>query len=269
MQNDSSWNLQNQEAPDKEKVRKNRLLISTVFGFIGSAIIFSQIFPISRSFLEGKIYEIRASILANPIPNSHKEYIQGTFAYYNPGLSYFQNLISQTGTLSQNGIQTYDPATKQLKYVEIDEYYSGNLDISIKSAGINSIKVSPNVESSDENIYNKFLKFGVAHFKGTPVPGDGGNSFIYGHSAVPSFFNNHKELPETIFSNLEKVDVGDTVIVKRDGNELEYIVRNKKIIEPNDYTVLKSNSEKEIVTLMTCWPLGIPSKRLIVTAERV
>ena len=52
------------------------------------------------------------------------------------------------------------------------------------------------------------------------------------------------------------------------GKELKYIVRNKKIVEASDFSVLQANGDKETITLMTCWPLGVPSKRLIVTAER-
>jgi len=44
--------------------------------------------------------------------------------------------------------------------------------ITINSIGIKRIKITPNVESVNENVYNKFLKNGVAHFKGTPIPGE-------------------------------------------------------------------------------------------------
>ena len=49
---------------------------------------------------------------------------------------------------------------------------------------------------------------------------------------------------------------------------MEYVVRRKKIIEPEDFSVLQPTGDKETVTLMTCWPLGIGTKRLIVVAER-
>jgi sortase A len=113
------------------------------------------------------------------------------------------------------------------------------------------------------------LKNGAAHFKGTPLPGDGGNSFIYGHSAVDSYFSRHDSDPETIFSRLENIEISDTIIIQKDGKILTYVVQKKKIAEPDDFDVIAGNSRKETVTLMTCWPLGIGSKRLIVIGERI
>src|SRR5690606_12577236 len=189
-------------------------------------------------------------------------------AYYNPGQSYFENLSAKASGQDQAGSLSYDPVSKGLKKVVVDKEYNKDMSITIKNIGINKIKISSNVESRDEDVYNLYLKSGLAHFQGTPLPGDGGNSFIYGHSAVPSFFTRNRNLPETIFSNLENVEIGDQVDVQKDGVTLKYIVRNKKIVEPSDFTILRSQGEKETITMMTCWPLGVPSKRLIVVAER-
>ena len=123
-------------------------------------------------------------------------------------------------------------------------------------------------DKETEKVYNQFLKNGVAHFRGTPIPGDGGNSFIYGHSAVEAFFRRHQDYPETIFSRLDGIDIGQDVEIEKEGTILRYIVRSKKIVDPDDFTVLQTNRDKENITLMTCWPLGIGTKRLIITAER-
>ncbi len=262
---DSQWNTQKHEVKDNQVMRA---VIATLLTFIGIAILSSQIFPVASSYLQGKIYEFKASILVKPIPDAHKEYVSGQFAYYNPGQSYFQNLLRIAGEDSQSSALTYDPTTKQLKPVVINKDYKKDMTLSITSLGINNVNVTSNVESYDDKVYNLQLKRGLAHFKGTPLPGDGGNSFIYGHSAVPNFFTSHQDLPETIFSKLEKVELGSEVDITKDGKLLKYIVRTKKIIDPNDFSVLQSNGDKETVTLMTCWPIGVPEKRLIVIAER-
>jgi len=140
--------------------------------------------------------------------------------------------------------------------------------LDIESIGIKNIKITPNVDSENEKVYDQYLKTGVAHFKGTPLPGDGGNSFIYGHSAIESFFSNHSNNPETIFSKLDGIDIGQEVTVKKDDKVLEYIVRNKKIVSPDDFSILQPTNNKETITMMTCWPLGIGTKRLIIIAER-
>lgn len=262
----NEWNTRNQELKEKRIAVVTRVVVSSLLGVTGLLLLLSQLFPLAGSFLTGKIYEIKAGILAAPIPDSHKELVEGELAYYNPGQSYFRNLLQSTDQVL--GAQSFDIQTKQLKPVVVDKEYSKEMILSVASAGINNIKVSSNVESYDEKVYNLYLKSGLAHFKGTPLPGDGGNSFIYGHSAVPSFFSRNRDLPETIFSKLEDVEIGDEVVVQKDGVDLKYIVRSKKIVQPTDFSILRSNGDKETITMMTCWPLGVPTNRLIVVAER-
>lgn len=262
---DKQWNVG--EDPDKS-VKRVRIVIASLFTLMGAIIVISQVLPLSKSYIEGKVEELRISLMSSPVPDSYKSYIEDDFAYYDPGLSYFQNLATKAGISNLGTAYSYDPATKQKKEIVIDKEYSEYMHLSIDSIGIESVRVTPNVESQDEEVYNEYLKNGLAHFKGTPLPGDGGNSFIYGHSAIQSFFSNHQNLAETIFTRLENIEVGDSVSIEKDGKIFKYKVKQKKIVEPDDFSILASQGERETVTLMTCWPLGIGSKRLIVVAER-
>lgn len=265
---DNVWNTSNQEQEAKKEIKRARTTIATILSVAGFVLLFSQLFPLTKSFIQGRYDEIRANILAKPIPDSQREYILGAFAYYDPGQSYFKNLSSKAQELNSDGQYTYDLETKQSKKILVDTKYSKNMSLSIPNLKIQKMNVSSNVESYDEKVYNLKLKSGLAHFKGTPLPGDGGNALIYGHSAVPSFFNSHQNLPETIFSKLEKIDIGDDVIVFKDGKELKYVVRKKRTVEADDFSILETQGDKETLTLMTCWPIGIPSKRLIVLTHR-
>lgn len=262
---ENEWNIQTH---NEKKIKTVRIWISVILTLTGITILASQIVPLSKSYVEGVVEQKRAEVKVEPVPESYKKYIEEEFAYYDPGVSYFANLIRQVGDLDMTGHYSYNPETNTQRIVEIDKGYSKDMFINIESIGINNIKISPNVESQSEAVYNSFLKSGLAHFRGTPLPGDGGNSFIYGHSAVESFFSRHKDLPETIFSRLNDIDIGKEVVVIREDKVLKYVVRNKKIVEPNDFTILQPIQNKETLTLMTCWPLGIGSKRLIVVAER-
>jgi sortase A len=153
--------------------------------------------------------------------------------------------------------------------VIVDSSYEKNMTLSISNIGINNVNITPNVDSFNTNVYNSALKNGLAHFKGTPLPGDGGNSFIYGHSAVESFFSRHQDDPETIFSKLENAELSDTIEITKDGFTYRYNVIKQTIIEPDEFDVISGKPGKETVTLMTCWPLGVGSKRLIVIGERI
>lgn len=262
---ENKWNV---ATHSEKKIKRTRIIISIVLAVSGLIVVASQVIPLTKSYVEGVVEQRRVEVKVDPVPESYKKYIKEEFAYYDPGQSYFANLSQQLGDMQVSGVYSYDPSTKTQKEVSINKDYSKDMYVTIESVGIKDIKISSNVESTDEKVYNKYLKSGVAHFKGTPLPGDGGNSFIYGHSAVESFFSRHKDLPETIFSRLNDIDIGQKVVVKREDNVLEYVVRNKKIVEPEDFTILEPVQNKETVTLMTCWPLGLGTKRLIVVAEK-
>ena len=262
---ENSWNV---STHSEKKVKRTRIIVSVVLATTGLIIVASQLVPLTKSYVEGVVEQKRTEAKVDPVPESYKKFIEEEFAYYDPGQSYFANLSQQVGDINMTGRYSYDPISKTQRLIEINKDYNKNMLLNIDSVGIESIKISPNVDSENETIYNQHLKGGVAHFRGTPLPGDGGNSFIYGHSAVESFFSRHRDLPETIFSRLNEIDIGQKIVVKRDDNILEYTVRNKKIVEPDDFTILQPIQSKETLTLMTCWPLGIGSKRLIVVAER-
>lgn len=255
LQND--WNI---KIENESKIKRTKVIISLALATCGLLVIASQAIPLVNSYLNGVITQKREEVKVEPVSEEYKTYIENEFAFYDPGKSYFANLSEQLVL----GASTSSSA----KNIVIDTEYSKPMYITINNVGITNIKITPNVESADENIYNKYLKSGVAHFKGTPLPGDGGNSFIYGHSAVASFFNSHKDLPETIFSRLENIDVGDEINIVKDDTTYTYVVRSKKIVTADDFTILETTSNKESVTLMTCWPLGIGTKRLVVYAER-
>jgi LPXTG-site transpeptidase (sortase) family protein len=261
----NEWNIKEEES---KKVRKTKIIVSISLSIIGLLIILSQAIPLTKSYLDGLVEQARVELMKNPVPDSYRTYIEEEFAYYDPSKSYFANLENSIAGLSLEGMFTYDPTTNTTKEVAIDTNYQKDMYITIKSVGIEDIIITPNVESTEEEVYDQYLKRGVAHFRGTPLPGDGGNSFVYGHSSVESFFSRHQNLPETIFTRLEDIDVGDEVYINRDNEEIEYIVRKKKIVEADDFSILNTQGDKETVTLMTCWPLGIGTKRLVVVAEK-
>lgn len=265
MENNQSWNIQTE---DQKKAKKVKIYIAASFAAIGLIIIGSQLIPLGISYIEGLVEQARASAKIEPVPDSYKTYIEQQFAYYDPGKSYFANLSQKLGTIDSGVQYTYDPTTQTQKVVVVDKDYDKLMYMTIASIGIENIQISPNVDSYDQKVYDSYLKLGLAHFKGTPLPGDGGNSFIYGHSAVESFFSSHQNLPETIFSRLSNIDIGQEVDIKKDGKILKYIVRSKKIVSPEDFSILEAQSNTETVTMMTCWPLGIGTKRLVVIAER-
>jgi len=138
-----------------------------------------------------------------------------------------------------------------------------NFHLLIPSLDINA-PVIANVDGSDKKAYDKALEGGVAQLQGSSKPGEGSNIFIFGHS---SFYwwslGNYKK----IFANLDKLKEGDEITLWYNKKEYKYEVTETKIVSPDEVDVLKP-TEKEQVSLMTCWPPNTTLKRLIVIAKR-
>ena len=118
------------------------------------------------------------------------------------------------------------------------------------------------VDPWNESVYKEALKKGVAHAKGTPLPGESGRSFIFAHSSGnPLEQTNYN----TVFLKLGELDRGDEVEIKRDDKVYTYSVTQKKIVWPTEIEYLKETGPDGII-IQTCWPIGTSLKRLLVFA---
>lgn len=128
----------------------------------------------------------------------------------------------------------------------------------------------PKLEIEDALVKVDSIKFdkNLSHFPGSAIPGEIGNSFITGHSALPQFFSNDSY--RTIFSSLSDLEVGDEVFVEVGGQRLKFVVQYSRIVNPHDLSVLAPISQNSRnLTLMTCVPPGTNSKRLVVISSLI
>jgi sortase A len=104
----------------------------------------------------------------------------------------------------------------------------------------------------------KQLAIAPGHLKDTPAPGDDGNSVISAHR-------------DTFFRHIYELQKGDTVQVQRRGKIFTYEVTGKKIVEPDDVSVLHKTTDPQL-TLLTCYPtyyIGPAPERLAVFSKLV
>jgi sortase A len=109
-----------------------------------------------------------------------------------------------------------------------------------------------------EGTNHKALRLGPGHLKDTPLPGEMGNSVISAHR-------------DTFFRHIYELAKGDEIQVRRDGRTYTFQVVGKKIVEPNDLSVVQNSADARL-TLITCYPtyyIGPAPQRLIVTARLV
>ena len=106
------------------------------------------------------------------------------------------------------------------------------------------------------------LEHGVGHLEGTalPVGGPSTHSVLTGHRGLAT---------SELFTNLDRVAVGDTFTIEVFGDVLSYRVVETLVVDPADTESLLIQPGKDLLTLVTCTPLGINSHRILVTGERL
>ena len=71
-----------------------------------------------------------------------------------------------------------------------------------------------------------------------------------------------------MFTNLDKVKTGDSLIVEVFGEVLTYRVTSTKVVEPEETEALRAEEGKDLLTLVTCTPLGINTHRILLTGAQ-
>ncbi len=110
---------------------------------------------------------------------------------------------------------------------------------------------------------------GVAHFAipgASSRPGQVGNTVIAGHSSNDLFDNSQYKF---IFAQLERLSEGDMIYAHYEGVRYAYTVTKKDVVKPTDVSALVYPTDKPVMTLVTCTPVGTALNRLLVTAEQV
>lgn len=110
------------------------------------------------------------------------------------------------------------------------------------------------------------LKRGAAHYPGTPLPGQAGNAAVAGHRT-------------TYGAPLHDVDdlvPGDEIFFETVQGEFTYAVREVKIVDPDDVSVIQPQNPtpekpegENLLTLTACHPKYSAAQRIIVVAELV
>ena len=106
------------------------------------------------------------------------------------------------------------------------------------------------------------LQVGVGHLEGSsfPVGGKSTHSVLSGHRGLPS---------AKLFTDLDKLEIGDTFAITVLRQTLVYQVDQIKVVLPSESEDLRIEPNKDYCTLLTCTPYGINSHRLLVRGVRV
>jgi sortase A len=100
------------------------------------------------------------------------------------------------------------------------------------------------------------LKRGAGHRIGSANPGERGNCVISAHNDIFG----------ELFRDLPDLGLDDEVLVHTASQAYRYVVTQKRIIEPTEVSVLEPTSSP-VVTLVSCYPYGIDTHRIVVIGE--
>lgn len=109
-----------------------------------------------------------------------------------------------------------------------------------------------------EGTSQRSLSLAPGHLTNTAMPGEPGNAVIAAHR-------------DTFFRHLVDLRIHDDIYIERNGRKYRYVVVGRKVVSPEDISVLESSPESRL-TLITCYPMhfiGPAPKRLIILAKQV
>lgn len=106
------------------------------------------------------------------------------------------------------------------------------------------------------------LAFAIGHLQGTSLPtgGNGTHTVVSAHRGLPS---------AKLFTDLDKVEIGDTFTVTILDRTLTYQVDQIRIVKPDDSSLLQIDPKGDYCTLLTCTPYGVNTERLLVRGRRI
>ncbi len=232
------------------KAKSSEYLRVLVLRTIGNFLILVSLFMIAKTFY-------------SPIKEEIKYFVENVAnKKYVVVESRKSKVESQKESETQKGLLA---KAFNIKPVEILVPEDPEFSIVVPKIGANA-KIIPNVDASDEKAYLDALNRGVAHTLGTAFPGEGGHIFLFAHST--DYFWNVGTY-NAIFYLLYKLEKNDEVDIFYQGQRYVYLVIGKETVDPSQVQYLTRKTNREFLTLQTCWPPGTTLKRLLIFAVRV
>lgn len=166
---------------------------------------------------------------------------------YNKELAKTTYVVSDPFSVSEKENADY---TSQLSVDNTDVMAT----IEIKAINVNL----PIYHGTSEDVLTK----GIGHLSSSslPVGGIGTHSVITGHTGYSAM---------RLFSDLDKLAVGDVFTINVCGEVLSYKVDNIATVLPHQTDLLQIDQKKDYVTMVTCTPFGVNSHRLLVRGVRI
>jgi LPXTG-site transpeptidase (sortase) family protein len=147
---------------------------------------------------------------------------------------------------------------QKIKEQKTEEFYEKEDSIEIPK-----IKISaPLIVVGKEEEVKKALDRGVVLWPGSALPGEKGQVIILGHSAPPNW---PKIKYDWVFSNLNLLEKDDKILIYFRNKKNVYSVENKIFLNRGQ-ELPKTDPERSVLFLISCWPPGKDFRRIAIEA---
>ena len=169
--------------------------------------------------------------------------------------SYFQEAQTYNNELSKL-------SSPLLDYRKLKDY---NSILNISGSGIMGYVSIPKLGVElplYHGISAEVLNVACGHLEGTSLP--------IGGESTHSVLSAHRGLPHAkLFTELDKMEVGDTFTITVLNRTVTYQVDQIKVVRPEEIDDVQIVAGEDLCTLLTCTPYGINSHRLLVRGTRI
>lgn len=182
--------------------------------------------------------------------------------------SYIENLTPEDYSEIFSVADRYNKKIRNMSFPfmnhkNIAEEYYDTLDVNgdgmIGYITIEKIKVQLPIYHGTSD---KVLNSAVGHVEGSTLP--------VGGKSTHSVLSAHRGLPSAkLFTNLDKVDVGDVFTIRILDRTITYQVDQILIVLPHETDNLNIVQGEDYCTLVTCTPYGINTHRMLVRGTRI
>lgn len=240
----------------KPKIVNKKKKLAFLFMIIGLFFFASAVFPILKFQIQ---YSLNLRQMINPL----------SFKSYNG----YDSILESTDYTQISNWFINDPTRSSRVFSNITNPASENNFISSNNSVSTYLLTIPKLKIKDATVtlgsidLNMDLKKSLIQYPQTTLPGQLGNTVVFGHSVLPQFFNSKSYL--TMFSTLYLLEQGDEIYINYNNEKYKYIVNEMFEVKPTDFSVLEQRFDQKLLTLITCSPPGTYLRRLIIKASLV
>ena len=245
-----------------QKQKKGNGVLPLVLGLalilLGAAVYLLP--KVTNALYEHRVQNQKETFLVeNPVANPNGEAGEETGPVLSPVLQELFDWLQQENERLFNNHQDQltDPFAYEQVAIDLSRYGLKNNTIGYITIEKMNVVLPILLGATDEN-----MRVGAVHLTETsyPIGGKNTNCVLAAHRGAKT---------QDMFRNIEVLEKGDQVIIENFKEKLVYQVTQTTVIDPSDVGSLLIQEGRDLVTLITCHPLGHNDHRYVVFCERV